>query len=340
MKKTKYILINVFLLFILFTSLCFGAWDKDKPSASTSLANSNPEILANYAALEVAIGQDHTFTTGNPDGKHKQVTFTDPISTPGNVANEGVVYIKDVAAVVELHFKDESGNEIQMSSGGSMGSATTALLANTATFSGAIAANGSITLGAGDDLLLSTTSDITISGNTFTVAGATGNTIIAGTLGVTGIATLGDGSLATTQTASDGSTKLATTAYVDSATSKAMKVFTRDMTAASGDVSYTGIGFIPTFITIVAGAEGSAAASWGAYDGTTQNCIRQIPVTDASGLAHMEQAATIIHLKPSTAANQQTAIVKTFDADGFTLTWTKTGTPTGTANLMAICYRE
>ena len=185
------------LIFILLASSCFGAWDAAKPSSSTSLRNSNPEILANWSALEVALSQDHTFATGSPDGKHTQITFTDPISTPTFAANEAFLYSKNVSAVTELHWLDESNNELQLTSGGDLFSSTGLTVTTNATF------NGGITLGAGDDLLLSTTSDITISGNTFTVAGATGNTVVAGTLDVTGVATLGDGSLlaAATETA-------------------------------------------------------------------------------------------------------------------------------------------
>lgn len=57
------------------------------------------------------------------------------------------------------------------------------------TFTGLITANGGVTLGAGDDLVGSSTSDITINTTAFTVAGATGNTSVGGTLGVTGIQT-------------------------------------------------------------------------------------------------------------------------------------------------------
>ena len=72
-------------------------------------------------------------------------------------------------------------------------------IGTTLTVTGETTLNSHLNLGAGDDLLLSTTSDITISGNTFTVAGATGNTVIAGTLTQTGAvglaasATLGAG---------------------------------------------------------------------------------------------------------------------------------------------------
>lgn len=56
----------------------------------------------------------------------------------------------------------------------------------TSTLTGAVASAASITLGAGADLIGSATSDITINTNKFTVAGATGNTLIAGTLDVDG----------------------------------------------------------------------------------------------------------------------------------------------------------
>jgi len=71
--------------------------------------------------------------------------------------------------------------------GGTLGvTGTTTAAAITA--SGLITANGGVTLGAGDDLIGSATSDITINTDKFTVAGATGNTVVAGTLNVTGLA--------------------------------------------------------------------------------------------------------------------------------------------------------
>ena len=208
--------INLIILIILLTTMCFAAWDKTKPSSSTSLRSSNPEILANWDALETAIAQDHTFATGSPDGKHTQITFTDPISTPSDVTNEGVVYTKDASSVVELHWKDESGNELQYTSDGNLFSSTGLIVTNESTF------NNHINLGSSDDLLLSTTSDIIISGNTFTVAGATGNIVVAGTLDVTGILTttaasvLGDGSLLAAATESgDGDRVIADKGYID-----------------------------------------------------------------------------------------------------------------------------
>jgi hypothetical protein len=79
---------------------------------------------------------------------------------------------------------------------------TTSVLATTGTFSGAvttaaltasglITANAGVTLGGGDHLVGSATSNIAFNTDKFTVAGATGNTVIAGTLAVTGVATAG-----------------------------------------------------------------------------------------------------------------------------------------------------
>jgi len=63
MKRTTFILI----ILIAWSPWFIGAWDKDKPAASTSLRSSNPEILANWAALETALGEEHNFPT---DGTH------------------------------------------------------------------------------------------------------------------------------------------------------------------------------------------------------------------------------------------------------------------------------
>ncbi len=157
------------------------AFDKDKPASSTSLRASNPELLANQSALETALTQDHEFSTGGTNsGEHKQIKFNAPISTPTNAANKLFVYGKDVGGKIELHCLDEDGNEIQLTSGGNLFSSAGLTVTGASTF------NGSITLGAGDDLIGSATSDITFNTNKFTVAGATGNTVVAGTLDVSG----------------------------------------------------------------------------------------------------------------------------------------------------------
>ncbi len=181
MKRNKEFLYLVLAILCIWCPLSMAAWDKDKPSSSTSLRNSNPEILANWSALETSFGAFHEYSTGGSNtGENLSIKFNTPISTPTNAANKSFLYEKDVSAVVELHWLDESGNELQMTSGGDLFSSAGLTVTSASTF------NGSITLGAGDDLIGSSTSDITFNTDKFTVAGATGNTVVAGTLDVTG----------------------------------------------------------------------------------------------------------------------------------------------------------
>ena len=72
MKNNKAIYLFLALLCV-WCPLFMGAFDKDKPSSSTSLRSSNPEILANWSALETAIGNEHEFSTGGANtGDHTQ----------------------------------------------------------------------------------------------------------------------------------------------------------------------------------------------------------------------------------------------------------------------------
>lgn len=224
MKKNN----NIYLLLALLCVWCplfMALFDKSKPAASTSLRNSNPQILTNWSDIQTAINQDHEFvdaTAGQQSGEHTQVKFFAPIATPANAANKAWLYSKDVSAVTELHWEDESGNELQMTSGGDLFSSAGLTVTGTSTF------NGSITLGAGDDLIGSATSDITFNTNKFTVAGATGNTLVAGTFTSTGVATLGDSSQMATSAAPTVDADLANKKYVDDQITAAIATKTYD----------------------------------------------------------------------------------------------------------------
>lgn len=111
---------------------------------------------------------------------------------------------------------------------------------------------------------------------------------------------------------------------------------TKDMTQATGNVAYTGFGFQPTSCL----ASAQVAASLVQY-------VTAFAMSDSS-LASMSnfffnsilsQGTNFISMVDSTVANGQTATIASYDADGLTLAWTKTGTPTGTATLKIMCYR-
>lgn len=107
---------------------------------------------------------------------------------------------------------------------------------------------------------------------------------------------------------------------------------TRDMTAANGDVAYTGVGFTPTAIIAMAGAVGTDLAI-----GVSDSALGEMGVNQ-DGAGNSIASATAI-LTMGTSGTTQVAVVKSYDADGFTLTWTKAGSPTGTATLIFLCFR-
>lgn len=94
---------------------------------------------------------------------------------------------------------------------------------------------------------------------------------------------------------------------------------TRDYGAVSGDVSYTGYGFTPTALLIIAATAGTDRTSIGGTEGTEHGCISE----EADALI----APSTTNLISCGTASGQTAIYKSFDSDGFTLTWTKNGAP-------------
>lgn len=108
---------------------------------------------------------------------------------------------------------------------------------------------------------------------------------------------------------------------------------TRDLSTATGDVSYTGVGFIPTSLNAFGVVDGTAFVSEGFSDSTkTSQCMYQY------GANTWSMSSGLLAMSPTISA-YQIATVKSYDADGFTLTWTKTSTPTGTATVRIICYK-
>lgn len=62
---------------------------------------------------------DHDWDDITDAGKHKQLTLVDPLpSDPATVVDQGYVYSKNVSAVVELFWKDEAGNVLQLTAAG------------------------------------------------------------------------------------------------------------------------------------------------------------------------------------------------------------------------------
>ena len=123
----------------------------------------------------------------------------------------------------------------------------------------------------------------------------------------------------------------------ETARTNKLKTETRDMTAASGDVAYTGYGFQPTSLIILANVS-TSISSWGFGDvNLAEMCLR---ARNSGGSPVFSiVTTTIVDLTDAGTGDAQTAVLKTLDADGFTLTWTKTASPTGTATLIVLALR-
>lgn len=112
--------------------------------------------------------------------------------------------------------------------------------------------------------------------------------------------------------------------------------FTRALDAVSGDVAYTAVGFKPSAIIFIVG--GTASVGWGSIgfsNGTLNYCKFSNSVA-STGTQIIDTSKAILLLN----TGSQVAIVKTMDADGFTLTWTLSGNAgTATATGVYIALR-
>lgn len=112
----------------------------------------------------------------------------------------------------------------------------------------------------------------------------------------------------------------------------------RSMTAASGNVAYTGLGFKPRMILVTGGV--NAGTNLSCYFGMAENQTPMSGISNGSfGSSGAVVSAVVINIGDATNANSQQAVVNSWDADGFTLAWTVLGSPAaGTASLYFMCF--
>lgn len=108
--------------------------------------------------------------------------------------------------------------------------------------------------------------------------------------------------------------------------------FTRDISTATGTQAVTGTGFKPRFAIFVAGfTSANVAMSVGAdTDGASWNLAHNHGASANTFTVGPGASINII----ADGSNYYTGLVDTFDTDGFTISWTKTGTTTGTATIL------
>ena len=98
MKHAKRFMLPVIIVLVSWLPWLLGAFDKDKPAASTSLRSSNPEILANWSQIQTALNLDHEFAgtaAGTQTGKHEVLTMQEEASAGASSTNEGHLQVID-----------------------------------------------------------------------------------------------------------------------------------------------------------------------------------------------------------------------------------------------------
>ena len=124
----------------------------------------------------------------------------------------------------------------------------------------------------------------------------------------------------------------------ETARTNILKSHTRDMEGATGDVAYTGYGFQPTSLIILAARSSSSSVMMSAGFGDVN--LSEMCLYTAASATFITDATKIVSLVETAGSLSQTAVLKTLDADGFTLTWTRLGsTSAGTATIIVLALR-
>ena len=112
--------------------------------------------------------------------------------------------------------------------------------------------------------------------------------------------------------------------------------FIRGSGTATGTVAYTGVGFKPSTIIFFGGIDTVDSFFIGFTDATNGRSLMNDP---ANSLGTNSFAKAIYYYRKIAGdADIQEAVISTMDADGFTLSWTRTRTGAGTGNSIVVNY--
>lgn len=108
--------------------------------------------------------------------------------------------------------------------------------------------------------------------------------------------------------------------------------FTRDTSIATGTQAVSGVGFKPSHVIFMAVQEGAVEFSIGFDDGTLKSAIANYATAWA-------RSSVVSIFDYQSSGNYYRGLITTLGVDGFTITWTRTGTPTGTIDVYYLAFR-
>jgi hypothetical protein len=127
-------------------------------------------------------------------------------------------------------------------------------------------------------------------------------------------------------------TQIFATKFYTGSLSTKVGSFTRDMSAATGTQPVTGVGFKPRAVVFFASQSNTGEASFGFSDQTfnstlTQNLNVNSRTATSAGTYSLNTDSIFLF---ESAGNFYTGTLSSLDDDGFTISFTRNGTPTGT----------
>jgi hypothetical protein len=112
--------------------------------------------------------------------------------------------------------------------------------------------------------------------------------------------------------------------------------FSIDMSTASGTQDVTTVGFTPSAVIFLATGDGVGRTSWGVDNGSGAQCVLDWHTTIPNGFARFGADS----IAAGTASGSTyTGEISAFLSNGFTINWTRTGTPTGTLQVIYLAFK-
>ena len=135
---------------------------------------------------------------------------------------------------------------------------------------------------------------------------------------------------APTASVDDNDTSIATTAFVRAQIRSKIVSATRVISTATGTQAITGVGFTPKLIIALGMVSSTLTRCTGMSTGLVDICNSIF----GTGAASQSASLLTFAVDPS---NYSIGSVQSYDSDGLTISWVKTGSPTGTANFYLLC---
>lgn len=114
---------------------------------------------------------------------------------------------------------------------------------------------------------------------------------------------------------------------------------TRDLTTASGTQTVSGFGFTPSTCIAHGTVNGAAIGTYTTFSGLVDSALNQSVIYASGGTAMFVNTGNILAAVDATGGNFQFAAITAYASNQLTLTWAKTGVPTGTFTFSLLCQK-